>query len=88
MNLNLIIDALKNPNGFFVAIPISILCAAFAALFFILVIIYSIKHMKDRVGLWRYYLYLILTFISTIGVLFTTSFILLLVFWGFLGFLL
>lgn len=88
MNLNLIIDALKNPDGFFVATPLSILCAAFAAMFFIFVIIYSIKHMKGRNGLWRYYLYLILTFISTIGVLFTTNFLLLLVFWGFLGLLL
>ncbi|MCD4848411.1 MAG: hypothetical protein K8R76_09480 [Candidatus Aegiribacteria sp.] len=88
MNLNLIIDALRNPDGFFAATPISILCAAFAALFFVFVILYSIKHMKGRKGLWRYYFYLILTFISTVAVLFTTSFVLLLVFWGFLGFLL
>ncbi len=88
MNLNLIIDALRNPKGFFVATPISILCAAFAALFFVLVILYSIKHMKGRTGLWRYYLYTILTFISTVGVLFANNFMVLLVFWGFLGLLL
>ena len=88
MNLNMIIDALRNPKGFFVATPISILCAAFAALFFVLVIIYSIKHMKGRAGLWRYYLYTVLTFISSLGVLFANNFMVLLVFWGFLGLLL
>lgn len=88
MSLNLIIDALKNPAGLFVATPISILCAAFAALFFVLVVIYSIKHMKGRAGLWRYYLYTVLTFISTLGVLFANNFMILLIFWGFLGLLL
>ncbi len=88
MSFNLIIDALKNPNGYFASTPLSLLCALFAAMFFIFTVIYSMKHMKGRSGLWRYYFYLLATFISTLGVLLTNNFIVLLVFWGFLGLLL
>jgi len=88
MSFNLIIDALKNPNGFFASNPLALLCAAFATLFFVLIVIYSIVHMKGRSGLWRYYIYTVATYISTLGVLFAANFIILLVFWGFLGFLL
>jgi len=88
MSINALIDALKNPNGLFHSTPLSLLCAGFAAMFFIFVIIYSIRHMRGYKGLWRYYLYTVLTFACTVGVLFTTSFMLLLIFWGFLGVLL
>jgi NADH:ubiquinone oxidoreductase subunit 5 (subunit L)/multisubunit Na+/H+ antiporter MnhA subunit len=88
MSFNLIIDALKNPNGFFASNPLSLLCAAFAALFFVLIVIYSIKHMKGRKGVWRYYIYTIATFASTLGVLFAANFLILLIFWGLLGLLL
>lgn len=83
-----LIDALKNPDGFFASTPLSLLCAAFATLFFVLIVIYSFKHMKGRRGLWKYYIYTVATYVCTLGVLFTTSFLLLLVFWGFLGALL
>ncbi|MCD4775591.1 MAG: hypothetical protein K8S15_06005 [Candidatus Aegiribacteria sp.] len=88
MSLNLIIDALKNPNGYFAITPLSLLCAAFASMFFIFAVIYSLKFMKGRKGLWRYYVYLLATFIATLGILFSTTFILLLVLWGFLGLML
>ncbi|NOQ21953.1 MAG: hypothetical protein GQ565_04795 [Candidatus Aegiribacteria sp.] len=88
MSFNLIIDALKNPNGFFASSPLSLLCAAFAAMFFVFAVIYSLKHMKGRTGLWRYYIYLLATFIATLGILFSTTFVLLLVLWGFLGLML
>lgn len=88
MSFNLIIDALKNPDGFFASTPLSLLCAAFAAMFFVFAVIYSLKQMKGRSGLWRYYIYLVATFVATLGILFSTSFILLLVLWGFLGLML
>ncbi|MCK4807494.1 MAG: hypothetical protein KAT09_07595, partial [Candidatus Aegiribacteria sp.] len=88
MSFNLIIDALKNPNGFFASTPLSLLCAAFAAMFFIFTVIYSLKHMRGHTGLWRYYIYLLATFIATLGILFSTTFVLLLVLWGFLGLML
>ncbi len=86
--MNFIIDALKNPNGYFASSPLSLLCAAFATLFFVLIVIYSIRHMKGRKGLWRYYLYTLATYICTLAVLFAANFLILLVFWGFLGLLL
>ncbi|RKZ07899.1 hypothetical protein DRQ25_10380, partial [Candidatus Fermentibacteria bacterium] len=88
MSFNLIIDALKNPNGLFASNPLSLLCAAFATLFFVLIVVYSLKHMKGRKGIWRYYIYTIATFVSTLGVLFAASFVILLIFWGLLGLLL
>jgi len=88
MSFNLIIDALKNPNGFFASNPLSLLCAAFATRFFVLFVLSSLKHMKGRKGVWRYYIYTIATFASTLGVLFAANFLVLLIFWGLLGLLL
>ncbi len=88
MSFNLIIDALKNPNGFFASNPLSLLCAAFATLFFVLIVVYSLKHMKGRKGVWRYYIYTIATYVSSLGVLFAANFLILLIFWGLLGLLL
>lgn len=86
--MNYLIDALKNPDGYFASTPLSLLCAVFAAMFFVFTIIYSIRHMKGRSGLWRYYIYLLATFLATLGILFSTTFLLLLVLWGFLGLML
>jgi len=88
MSFNLIIDALRNPNGNFASTPLSLLCAAFATMFFVFTVVYSLKHMKGHKGLWRYYIYLLATFLATLGILFTTTFIILLVLWGFLGLML
>lgn len=83
-----LIDALKNPDGYFASTPLSLVCAVFAAMFFVFTVIYSLRHMKGRKGLWRYYIYLLATFVATLGVLFSTTFLVLLVLWGFLGLML
>ncbi|MFH1201980.1 MAG: proton-conducting transporter membrane subunit [Candidatus Omnitrophota bacterium] len=66
-------DALSNFIGLFVVI------------FTILILIYSVKFMKGIRGIGRYYLYIVLTFISSLGVALANNLIILLVFWGFLG---
>jgi len=83
-----LIDALKNPDGYFATTPLSLICAIFAAMFFVFTVIYSIRHMRGHRGLWRYYIYLLATFLATLGVLFSTTFLVLLVLWGFLGLML
>jgi formate hydrogenlyase subunit 3/multisubunit Na+/H+ antiporter MnhD subunit len=83
-----LIDALKNPNGYFASTPLSLLCAVFAAMFFVFTVVYSFRHMKGKKGLWRYYIYLVFTFAATLGILFSTTFLVLLVLWGFLGLML
>jgi formate hydrogenlyase subunit 3/multisubunit Na+/H+ antiporter MnhD subunit len=55
-------------------------------LFSMLTIIYSLRFMKERQNLLLYYLYIILTTIASIGAVLANNLILLLVFWGFLGF--
>ncbi len=68
--------------------PLAWLAAAFAGLFFILVVIYSLNFMKGRKGLFRYYLYTVLTLVLTLGVIFADNLLLLVILWGFLGLLL
>ncbi|MBD3276688.1 MAG: hypothetical protein GF388_00155 [Candidatus Aegiribacteria sp.] len=86
--MSFIIDALENPNGYFASTPLSLLCGLFATMFFIFTVVYSLKHMKGRKGLWRYYIYILATYLATLGILFSTTFMLLLVLWGFLGLML
>ncbi len=86
--MSFITDALENPAGLFSATPLSLLCAAFAALYLILTIVYSVRHMSGRGGLFRYYVYVLLTFVCTLGVLFSNNLVILLALWGFLGLLL
>ncbi|MBN2587449.1 MAG: hypothetical protein JXA64_05365 [Candidatus Fermentibacteraceae bacterium] len=83
-----LIDALKNPNGYLATTPLSLLCAVFAAMFFVFTVVYSFRHMTGTKGLWRYYIYLVATFVATLGILFSTTFLVLLVLWGFLGLML
>jgi len=58
------------------------------ALFFVLTIIYSFGFMRGKQGTIRYYVYIILTAIVSIGVLLANNLILLLACWGFLGLML
>lgn len=74
--------------GLFRLTPLAWLAAAFAGLFFILVVAYSLSYMKGRKGLFRYYLYTVLTLVLTLGVIFADNLLLLVVLWGFLGLLL
>jgi NADH:ubiquinone oxidoreductase subunit 5 (subunit L)/multisubunit Na+/H+ antiporter MnhA subunit len=80
-------DFLNNPNLFSYN-PMSWLVGGFACLFFVLVVIYSLRFMKGRKGLFKYYLYTFLTLVFSLGVIFANNLMLLLVFWGFLGLLL
>ncbi|MFH1552305.1 MAG: proton-conducting transporter membrane subunit [Candidatus Omnitrophota bacterium] len=60
----------------------------FVGVFSLLVALYSIGFMRGRKGLLRYYTYILLTFLASLGVVFSNNLILLIVFWGFLGLLL
>ncbi len=53
--------------------------------FSVLVIIYSLRFMRGKSGLFQYYLWIILTALASIGTVLANNLILLLVFWGFLG---
>jgi len=57
-------------------------------LFFILTFIYSLKFMRGKKRLLQYYLYIILTAAAAVGVVLANNLAILLIFWGFLGFLL
>ncbi|MFC1549045.1 NADH-quinone oxidoreductase subunit L [Candidatus Omnitrophota bacterium] len=67
---------------------LSIFVGIFVGVFSVLVILYSIGFMRGRKGQVRYYLYTILTFLASLGAVFSNNLILFLVFWGFLGLLL
>lgn len=69
-------DALANFIGIFVAF------------FSILVVIYSFGFMKGRKGLYGYYLCILLTALASLGVVYSNHLIVLMIFWGFVGFLL
>jgi formate hydrogenlyase subunit 3/multisubunit Na+/H+ antiporter MnhD subunit len=57
-------------------------------LFSVLTLLYSLKYMRGKPGLMKYYIYIILTGLTSIGVVLANNLLLLLVFWGFLGLLL
>ena len=67
---------------------LSIFVGIFVGIFFLLITIYSFGFMSQKKRLIYYYSYLILTFISSLGAVFSNNFILFMVFWGFLGLLL
>ncbi|MBN1493093.1 MAG: hypothetical protein JW938_03000, partial [Candidatus Omnitrophica bacterium] len=60
----------------------------FVVFFSVIVTLYSFAFMKGKKGLWKYYLYVLLTTIASLGVVFASHLIVLIIFWGFLGFLL
>jgi len=62
--------------------------AIFIVFFSLLTMVYSFGFMKKRKGILSYYLYIILTLVASLGVVFSNNLILLMVFWGFLGLLL
>ncbi len=53
--------------------------------FGVLISIYSLKSMKGKPSLIQYYLYIVLTVLASIGVVFTNNLLVLLMLWGFLG---
>ncbi len=60
----------------------------FVGVFSALIILYSFSFMRGRQGLLRYYSYIILTLLASLGAVFANHLILFMVFWGFLGLLL
>ncbi|MFC1809175.1 NADH-quinone oxidoreductase subunit L [Candidatus Omnitrophota bacterium] len=62
--------------------------ALFVVFFSVIVTVYSFGFMKGRKGLLRYYLYILLTLVASLGVVFANHLVVLIIFWGFLGFLL
>jgi len=62
--------------------------AIFVGVFSILVLLYSIEFMKGRKGLFRYFLYIIITTIVSLGAVWSNDLIIFIIFWGFLGALL
>jgi len=79
------IDLIKQ---FFKFDPLSIFIGGFIVFFSVLTLLYSIGFMRKRQGLVRYYLYIILTLIASLGAVFSNQLIVFIVFWGFLGLLL
>ncbi|RKY88911.1 hypothetical protein DRQ15_09495, partial [candidate division KSB1 bacterium] len=67
---------------------LSIFVGIFIVIFSLLTILYSFGFMRKRRGLAGYYLYIFLTLIASLGVVFSNHLILFIVFWGFLGLLL
>ncbi|MGD2279295.1 MAG: proton-conducting transporter membrane subunit, partial [Candidatus Omnitrophota bacterium] len=67
---------------------LSIFIGVFVGVFSLLVILYSIGFMRGRKGLFRYYTYIILTFLASLGVAFSNNLILFITFWGLLALLL
>lgn len=72
----------------FKADSLSIFVGIFIVFFSVLTIIYSIGSMRGRNGLFRYYLYIALTLVASLGAVFANELVLFIVFWGFLGLLL
>jgi len=75
-------------SGFFRFDSLSNFVGTFVALFSFLIILYSFGFMRKIRGLFRYYLYIILTLIASLGTVFSNNLILFIVFWGFSGLLL
>jgi len=79
---------MENVARFFRIDGLSGFVGIFIVFFSVLTIIYSLGAMKGRKGLTRYYLYIILTLIASLGCVFSNELVLFMVFWGFLGLLL
>jgi formate hydrogenlyase subunit 3/multisubunit Na+/H+ antiporter MnhD subunit len=67
---------------------LSVFVGIFIGVFTLLTLLYSFRFMQGRKGLVRYYVYVILTFLASLGAVFSNNLILFIVFWGFLGLLL
>ena len=75
-------------SGFFKFDNLSNFVGIFVGLFSLLILIYSFRFMQGRKGLLRYYSYIVLTLIASLGAIFSNHLVLFMVFWGFLGLLL
>ncbi|MBN3039449.1 MAG: NADH dehydrogenase [Candidatus Omnitrophica bacterium] len=60
----------------------------FAVIFTVVICLYSVSFMRQKRGQLRYYLYILLTLITSLGVVFANNLVLFILCWGFLGLLL
>ncbi|MFC1807477.1 NADH-quinone oxidoreductase subunit L [Candidatus Omnitrophota bacterium] len=67
---------------------LSIFVGMVVVFFSLLIALYSIGFMRGKKGLLRYYLYMLLTVVASLGAIFANNLLLFIVFWGFLGLLL
>ncbi|NQU94625.1 MAG: hypothetical protein HQ549_00115 [Candidatus Omnitrophica bacterium] len=84
--MNLVPDLLG--KALFKVDGMSVFIGIFIVFFSLLTIVYSLGFMKKRKGLGHYYLYIVLTIVASLGVVFANNLIILMIFWGFLGLLL
>lgn len=77
-----------NLEQFFRLDTLSIFVGGFICVFSVLTILYSFGFMRGKKGLLRYYIYIILTCLASLGAVFSNDLIVFVVFWGFLGLLL
>lgn len=75
-------------KDFFKVDYFSLFVGGFIVFFSLLTILYSFGFMRKRKGLIKYYLYIILTSLASLGAVFANNLIVFIVFWGFLGLLL
>lgn len=75
-------------NNWFTSNSLSNFVGIFVGVFSALIIFYSLGFMRQTKGLIKYYLYIILTFLVSLGVVFANHLIVFIVCWGFLGLLL
>jgi len=73
---------------FFRVDTLSKFVAGFICLFSVLVIIYSIGYMRQQRKKFLYYLYLVLTAVASVAVVFSNNLVIFMLFWGILGALL
>ncbi len=81
MNISISSDLFKFDN-------LSMFVAIFIVFFSVLTTIYSFGFMRRRKALFLYYLYILLTFLASLGAVFANNLIVFILFWGFLGLLL
>jgi NADH:ubiquinone oxidoreductase subunit 5 (subunit L)/multisubunit Na+/H+ antiporter MnhA subunit len=67
---------------------LSMFVGIFIVFFSLMVVIYSVGFMRGKKGLIRYYSYILLTLLASLGVVFSRNLVGLMVCWGFLGLLL
>jgi len=67
---------------------LSLFVGIFIVFFSFLIILYSLSSMRKHKGLIRYYTYIVLTLLTSLGAVFSNNLVLFIVFWGFLGLLL
>ncbi len=73
---------------FFKFSHLSFFVGTFIVFFSLLILLYSLGAMRGQKDLTRYYIYLLLTALASLGVVFSNHLIVFLIFWGFLGLLL